>query len=255
MGATPPRREKRRLDQLLAERGLAESRTRAQALVLAGKVRVDGRPAGKPGALVPAEAALEVLEADHPYVSRGGLKLAGALDAFGLSPEGRLCLDVGSSTGGFTDCLLQRGARRVVCVDVGKGILDWKLRNDPRVTLIEETNARHLTPQAFKGAAGEEKPDLATLDLSFISVTKVLLPVRALMAPACDLVILVKPQFEVGKGKVGKGGIVRDPILHQEAVESVRRFAEENGLHPRGQCESPITGSKGNKEFFVWVGG
>ncbi|OGL59453.1 MAG: hypothetical protein A3I72_05285 [Candidatus Tectomicrobia bacterium RIFCSPLOWO2_02_FULL_70_19] len=244
-----------RLDRLLVARGLVPSRERAQGLILAGRVLVEGRPALKAGAPTAPDAQISLLEDPCPYASRGGLKLAGALDAFGLSPEGRLCLDVGASTGGFTDCLLQRGARRVVCVDVGKGLLDWKLRNDPRVALLEEANARHLTPGAFREAAGDEKPTLATVDLSFISVTKVLLPVRALLTPKSDLVILVKPQFEVGKGKVGKGGIVRDPALHAEAVESVRKFAEENGLHPRGQCESPITGTKGNKEFFVWVGG
>lgn len=244
-----------RLDKLLVARGLAPSRERAQGLILAGRVLVGGRPALKAGAPTSPDAGITLLADPCPYASRGGLKLAGALDAFGLSPEGLLCLDVGASTGGFTDCLLQRGARRAVCVDVGRGLLDWKLRNDPRVTLLEGVNARHLTWEAFKEAAGEERPGLATVDLSFISVTKVLLPVRALMAPACDIVILVKPQFEVGKGKVGKGGVVRDPALHREAVESVWKFAEENGLHPRAQCESPIQGTKGNKEFFVWMGG
>ncbi|MEK6712210.1 MAG: TlyA family RNA methyltransferase, partial [Nitrospinota bacterium] len=233
-----------RLDKLLVARGLVPSRERAQSLILAGRVLVGGQPARKAGAPTAPDADISLLEDPCPYASRGGLKLAGALDAFHISPGGRLCLDVGASTGGFTDVLLQRGARRVVCVDVGKGLLDWKLRNDPRVTLLEETNARHLTPEAFKEAAGEEKPDLATVDLSFISVTKVLPAVRALLAPGADLVVLVKPQFEVGKGKVGKGGIVRDPLLHQEAVESVWKFAEENGLNPRARCESPITGTK-----------
>jgi 23S rRNA (cytidine1920-2'-O)/16S rRNA (cytidine1409-2'-O)-methyltransferase len=242
-----------RLDKLLVARGLAPSRERAQGLILAGRVLVEGKPALKAGAPTAPDAGITLLEDPCPYVSRGGLKLAGALDAFGLSPAGRLCLDVGASTGGFTDCLLQRGARRVVCVDVGRGLLDWKLRNDPRVTLLEGVNARHLAPGAFAEAAGPEKPDLATLDLSFISVTKVLLPVRALLAPGADILILVKPQFEAGKGKVGKGGVVRDPALHQEAVEGVRRFCEENGLAFRAQCESPITGAKGNREFFVWV--
>ena len=244
-----------RLDKLLVARGLAPSRERAQGLILAGRVLVEGKPAQKAGAPTAPDAGISLLEDPVPYASRGGLKLAGALDAFGLSPEGRLCLDVGASTGGFTDCLLQRGARRVVCVDVGKGLLDWKLRNDPRVTLLEGVNARHLTPGAFRAAAGEERPTLAVIDVSFISATKVLLPARDLLAPGADILILVKPQFEVGKGKVGKGGIVRDPSLHAEAVEGVRRFAEENGLPFRAQCESPITGTKGNKEFFVWVGG
>ncbi len=240
-----------RLDRLLVERGLAPSRERARSLILAGRVTVGGAPAGKAGAAYPPDAAIALREDPCPYVSRGGLKLAAALDAFSVSPAGRFCLDVGSSTGGFTDCLLQRGARRVACVDVGEGLLDWTLRNDPRVAVIEGVNARYLTREAFARAAGEERPDLAAVDLSFISAAKVLLSVRALLAPRADLIVLVKPQFEVGRGKVGKGGIVRDPALHREALDAVWDWAAGRDLGPRGACASPVRGAKGNREFFL----
>ncbi|MEE9274970.1 MAG: TlyA family RNA methyltransferase [bacterium] len=242
---------RRRLDSLLVERGLAPSRDRAQRLILAGRVTVDGAPAEKAGAAYSPEASISVQEDPCPYVSRGGLKLAGALDAFGVSPAGRFCLDAGASTGGFTDVLLRRGARRVAAVDVGRGLIDWSLRNDPRVLLMEKVNARRLTPETFAAAAGGERPGLATVDLSFISVLKVLDALGSVLAEGGEMIVLVKPQFEVGKGKVGKGGIVRDPALHREVLERVWDGCREKGLGPQGACASPITGAKGNREFFL----
>jgi 23S rRNA (cytidine1920-2'-O)/16S rRNA (cytidine1409-2'-O)-methyltransferase len=242
-----------RLDKLLVERGLAPSRERAQKLILAGLVAVGGNLADKAGTAFPPESVITVKEDPCPYVGRGGLKLEAALDAFGVSPGGRFCLDVGASTGGFTDCLLQRGARRAACVDVGRGQLDWKLRSDDRVVLFEGVNARYLTREEFSRAAGEDFPDLAAVDLSFISVTKVLEAVRALMAEGPDILLLAKPQFEVGKGKVGKGGIVRDPAVHREVLESLWAWAAENGFGPQAACPSPITGAKGNREFFIYL--
>ena len=242
---------KRRLDKLVVERALAPSRERARSLILAGLVRVDGRPALKAGASFSESASISLKEAAHPYVSRGGVKLAGALDAFGIHPRGRYCLDVGASTGGFTDALLRRGARRVASVDVGRGLIDWKLRNDPRVTLLEGVNARHLTPEAFRAAAGEEKPDLCAVDVSFISVLKVLAPVRELLGGGGEIAALVKPQFEAGRGRVGKGGIVRDPALHREVLLRVWDEALRMRLAPRGVVPSAIPGAKGNREFFL----
>ncbi len=239
-----------RLDKLLVERGLVSSRERAQRLILAGRVSVGGALADKAGTLFPTESNISLKEDPCPYVSRGGLKLAAALDAFRIDPEGRFCLDAGASTGGFTDVLLQRGARRVAAVDVGKGQLDWKLRNDPRVAVIEGENIRYLSPEKFAKAAGEALPDLAVVDLSFISVTKVLEALRALMAEKSELAVLVKPQFEVGKGQVGKGGIVRDPAVHKKVLESVWDRLSEMGMGPVAAAASPIKGAKGNREFF-----
>jgi 23S rRNA (cytidine1920-2'-O)/16S rRNA (cytidine1409-2'-O)-methyltransferase len=243
-GARPPRKE--RLDCLLVDRGLAKSRERAQALVLAGRVRVDGRPAAKPGVSVPAEAAIEVIAPDHPYVGRGGLKLQGALDGLGVDPAGRVALDIGASTGGFTDCLLQRGAASVVALDVGAGQLDWGLRNDPRVTVREGVNARLLTADDLPGPF-----DLVVIDVSFISLRLILPVVPPRLAPRGDVLALVKPQFEVGRGEVGRGGIVRAPRLHRAALESVAAAAREAGLGVAGGCPSPITGAEGNREFFL----
>lgn len=242
-----------RLDKLLVERNLAPSRERAQRLILAGRVSVKGQPATKAGMSYPIDAPIEVLEDLCPYVSRGGLKLVAALDAFGVSPEGRFCLDAGASTGGFTDVLLRRGARRVACVDVGKGILDWSLRGDARVLLMEEINARHLTAEMVAAASGGERPDLAVADLSFISLRKVLPAVReALILPA-EMIVLIKPQFEVGKGKVGKGGIVRDAALHDEVLRAFWDWAAAEGYGPQGAIASPIRGAKGNREFFLYL--
>jgi 23S rRNA (cytidine1920-2'-O)/16S rRNA (cytidine1409-2'-O)-methyltransferase len=235
-----------RLDRLLVDRGHARSRERAQALVLAGRVRVDGRPAGKPGVPVPLAASIEVIQPDHPFVGRGGVKLDGALRRLAVDPQGRVALDIGASTGGFTDCLLRRGASRVYALDVGSGLLDWTLRNDSRVLVLEGRNARHLVPADLPGPA-----DLVVIDVSFISLRLILPVVPALLAPGGAIVALVKPQFEVGRRDVGRGGIVREPRLHSKALESVAAAAQAAGLAVLGGCPSPITGAEGNREFFL----
>ncbi len=240
-----PRTAKKRLDLILVERGLAESRQRAQALLLAGQVFVSGQRVEKAGAQVALDAAIEIAGGALPFVSRGGVKLAGALDDFGLAVEGKTCLDVGSSTGGFSDCLLQRGARRVYAVDVSPEQLAWKLRQDSRVVLIEH-NARYL-----KAADIPEPADLVTVDVSFISVTKVLPAIAAVANPGADFLILVKPQFELARGEVGKGGIVRDATLHERAIERVRTAAEQVGLRYEGVRPSQLPGAEGNQEFFL----
>lgn len=236
---------KTRLDAAVFERGLAESRERARALILAGRVQVDGRPAAKPGVAVAEGARVEVL-APLPYVGRGGIKLRAALDAFGVQPAGRVALDVGVSTGGFTDCLLQAGAARVYAVDVGFGQLDLRLRRDPRVVVMERTNIRHLVRAALVPV-----PDLATIDVSFISLALVLPVVAALLCPPREVVALVKPQFEVGRGQVGKGGVVRDPAKHQAVLLRMGEAARAAGLVPRAVIPSPILGAKGNREFLI----
>lgn len=236
---------KLRLDQLLVERGLFPTRAKAQAAIMAGKVRVEGYPRPKAGLSLAEDAAVEVLADACPYVSRGGLKLAGALDAFGLDPAGRVAVDVGSSTGGFTDCLLQRGAACVHAVDVGHGQLDAKLRADARVRVYEGLHARDLTPALL-----EPKPDLAVIDVSFISLTRVLAPVAACLKRPGDLVALIKPQFELEPKKVPKG-IVRKPEYRDEAVAKVREAASSLGLAERGLIESPLHGAKGNVEFLI----
>jgi 23S rRNA (cytidine1920-2'-O)/16S rRNA (cytidine1409-2'-O)-methyltransferase len=239
---------KRRLDTLLAERGLFESRSRAAAAVIAGDVRVAGRPARKPGELVADEADVAVTEAP-PFVSRGGVKLANALDAFGIDPSGRRALDVGASTGGFTDCLLQRGAARVIALDVAYGELHWKLRNDERVVAIERRNARSLEPGELP-----YEPDLIVADLSFISLTKVLPALVAAAAPRFDLLAMVKPQFELGRERVGKGGVVRSADDRRDALVSVGVFArDELGLAVLGYAASGLPGPAGNRETFVWL--
>ena len=215
---------------------------------MTGDVLVGDRPITKPGAEVPADAEVRLRTADSPYVSRGGEKLAGALDAFGLEVRDLVAFDVGASTGGFTDCLLQRGARRVIALDVGYGQLAWKLRHDPRVVVIERTNARHLTPAMLP-----EAPDLAVVDVSFISLATVLPAIAGVLAPRGTIVALVKPQFEVGRGRVGKGGVVRDPAQRAEAVAGVRTAAEQLGLAVRGEAESVLSGPKGNREVFIWL--
>ena len=237
---------KQRLDRLLVERGLAESREKAQALIMAGEVLVNGQKAMKPGHSVDVASQIEIT-GKAPYVSRGGLKLAAALEGFGINVRGLVCLDAGSSTGGFTDCLLQHGAARVHAVDVGAGQLDWKLRTDPRVDLHEGLNARHLR---FEDIG--EPLDLATLDVSFISVTLILPAVVPILRPEGAMVILVKPQFEVGKGQVGKGGIVRSPELHREACGRVETAVKNHGF-ATGIMESPILGAEGNKEFLLYA--
>jgi 23S rRNA (cytidine1920-2'-O)/16S rRNA (cytidine1409-2'-O)-methyltransferase len=237
---------RRRLDQLLVDRALVESRAKAQALVLAGHVLVDGQKAAKPGHAVAEDARIEVI-ARQRYVSRGGLKLEAALERFEIDVEGAVCGDIGASTGGFTDCMLQHGAARVYALDVGAGQLDWKLRSDPRVIVREGINARYLQ---FEDIG--EKLDLATFDVSFISVTLIVPVVVPLLRAAGRMVILVKPQFEVGRGQVGKGGIVRDPELHVQACERVRRLVEESGFST-SLTESPILGAEGNKEFLLYA--
>lgn len=237
-----------RLDRLLVDRGLAPSRERAQRLILAGAVLVADRPATKAGVLVPPDAPLRLRGPASDYVSRGGEKLAGALETFALDVAATVALDVGASTGGFTDCLLRRGARRVIAVDVGYGQLAWTLRQDPRVVVLERTNARRLD-----GAMLPEAPDLATVDVSFISLALVLPAVAATLRPGAAMVTLVKPQFEAGRGQVGKGGVVRDPAVRAEAVARVRREAEGMGLRVRGEADSVLPGPKGNREVFLWL--
>jgi 23S rRNA (cytidine1920-2'-O)/16S rRNA (cytidine1409-2'-O)-methyltransferase len=237
------------VDKLLVERGLAPSRARAQALVMAGAVLVGEQRVEKSSETFPPDAPLRVRGSDDPaarYVGRGGLKLEKALGEFSIDPSGFVCLDVGASTGGFTDCLLQHGARRVVAVDVGRNQIDWRLRTEPRVEVREGVNARHLTPADFA-----ERFDLAVMDVSFISATKVLPAIAPLLKEGGRAVVLVKPQFEVGKGEVGKGGIVTDPRQHARVVEEVNAAARALGLTLGGVTESPITGADGNREFLA----
>lgn len=238
-------RAKTRLDRLLVERGLAQSREEAARLILAGRVRVGGERADKAGQGVTVEAPVEV-EAHRRFVSRGGEKLSHVLDAFKISVTGRICLDVGASTGGFTHCLLERGARRVFAVDVGTGQLDARLRSDARVVVMEKVNARHLHPEALS-----PPPDLATVDVSFISLEKVLPAVMNCLVRPGEAMALVKPQFEVGRGQVGKGGVVRDPAQHQAVLTRLCRFALLHGWHVLGVSASPLRGPKGNREFFL----
>jgi 23S rRNA (cytidine1920-2'-O)/16S rRNA (cytidine1409-2'-O)-methyltransferase len=245
------RQQRTRLDQLLVERGLAESRSKAQALIMAGAVLVKDRPAEKPGAQVRTDAPVRLREGAAPqkYVSRGGLKLEAALDRFGIMVSGRACADLGASTGGFTDCLLQRGAARVHAVDVGYGQLHPKLRADPRVAVHERVNARHIGADLLGG----ERVDLVTMDLSFISLRLVLPAAKALLKAGGEIVALVKPQFEVGKGEVGKGGVVRDPALRARAMREVAEAARALGLGVVGEMESPVLGPAGNVEFLLYL--
>jgi 23S rRNA (cytidine1920-2'-O)/16S rRNA (cytidine1409-2'-O)-methyltransferase len=238
---------KQRVDQLLVERGLVESRSRAQALVMSGKVFSGEVRLDKPGQQVSGDIALDVRGKEHPWVSRGGMKLAHALDHFELSVEGCVCLDVGASTGGFTDVLLKAGAAKVFAIDVGRGQLDWSLRNDERVVVFEGTNARYLTEAEIT-----DTPSLIVCDASFIGLRTVLPASLALGGVGAYLVALIKPQFEVGKGRVGKGGVVRDAALHDEVCETIRCWlAEEMGWAVLGIVKSPITGPKGNIEFLI----
>ena len=237
---------KKRLDVLLVERGLAETRAKAQALVLAGHVSASGTPATKPGTLMDEAAAIEVKQKDHPYVSRGGVKLSFALEHFHIDPAGMICLDIGASTGGFTDCLLQKGAKKVWAVDVGVNQLAYSLRMDSRVVSLEKTNARNLPLDMITDEIG-----LVTADVSFISLKLVIPPSLPFLAPGGRLALLVKPQFEAGPENVGKGGVVRDEKVRQEALEGIISYFSEAGLKFLGAVQSPITGAKGNVEFFV----
>ena len=238
-----------RLDSEVLTRGLAASRERARALILAGQVRVNGQRVTKAGAPVGPDDQITLIEPDHPYVSRGGVKLAHALDAFGIDVSGWLALDVGASTGGFTDVLLRRGARHVVALDVGHGQLDWRLRTDPRVTVIERVNARTLSAEQLPESA--RAFEIATMDVSFISARQVLPAVAPLLRAGADLVVLVKPQFEAGRDEVGKGGLVRDPDVHVRVVDEVAGAASALGLSRIAMTESPITGTEGNREFLL----
>jgi 23S rRNA (cytidine1920-2'-O)/16S rRNA (cytidine1409-2'-O)-methyltransferase len=237
---------KQRIDQLLVSRGLAESRARAQALLMAGLVFLGDRKIEKPGQQVADDADVSVKGRDHPWVSRGGIKLSHAIDHFGLDPSGAVAMDIGSSTGGFTDVLLQKGAEHVFAVDSGTNQLAWSLRQDPRVTVLEQTSARILTPEQI------DRPcNWVVCDASFISLAKVLERPLQLAAPDCRLVALIKPQFEVGREEVGKGGVVRDPELHQRVCDEVHGWLEVSGWTVDGIVESPITGPEGNIEFLI----
>lgn len=236
-----------RIDQLLVERGLAESREKAQAMVLAGEVLADDQKITKAGRKVVPGAEIRLLGERPKYVSRAGRKLEAALDRFSIDVEGGICLDVGSSTGGFTDCLLQHGAGKVYAVDVGTNQLHWKLRRDPRVVVHERVNARYLTKETVREAA-----DFVCCDVSFISVTRILPALSALMKPDAEMVVLAKPQFEAGKGQVGKGGIVRDAALHRKAVRDVSAAVEQLGFEKVQVLESPLRGAEGNKEFLIY---
>ncbi|MCL6637577.1 MAG: TlyA family RNA methyltransferase [Alicyclobacillus sp.] len=243
----PPERGKVRLDVLLFQRGLFPSREAARRAIMAGLVRRrDGERLDKPGLLVPSNEAVEVMAPEHTFVSRGGLKLARALDRFAVQVQDRVAVDVGASTGGFTDCLLQRGARLVYAVDVGYGQLAWKLRTDPRVRVMERTNFRYIKPAQF-----DPRPTLATVDVSFISLRLLFLPLTALLGPDGDVVTLVKPQFEAGREAVGKGGIVRDPAVHRSVLARVIHEAAAAGLRCLGLTYSPIAGGDGNLEFLA----
>jgi 23S rRNA (cytidine1920-2'-O)/16S rRNA (cytidine1409-2'-O)-methyltransferase len=237
---------KRRLDLLLVDRGLAPSRQRARALIMAGKILVNSLPAAKAGTLISEDDSIELKGGDIPYVSRGGLKLEGALKEIGLCVTDCTCLDVGASTGGFTDCLLQNGAARVYAVDVGYGQLAWKLRQDPRVVAIERTNIRRMPFEMIPEAV-----DIATIDVSFISLKIVVPAVRVFLKEEGFILALIKPQFEVGKDKVGKGGVVRDPKLHDRVIEDLSSFFTGTGLRCKNVIPSSILGPKGNREFFI----
>ena len=237
---------KERIDKLMVERGLVESRTRAQALILAGQVLVREQRVDKPGSLIDPNAEIRIKGETLRYASRGGLKLEAALREFNIDPTGKNCLDVGASTGGFTDCLLQHGAARVWAIDVGHNQLVWRLRQDPRVVVLEGVNARNLNPGQFP-----VRFDLATIDVSFISLTKILPAVRPCLTDTADCIALIKPQFEVGKGEVGRGGIVTDPAKHKRVLNEINDAARGFGFRPVGLIESPILGAEGNREFLM----
>jgi 23S rRNA (cytidine1920-2'-O)/16S rRNA (cytidine1409-2'-O)-methyltransferase len=239
---------KKRLDQLMVVRNIAPSRERARALITAGSVLVNGLLAAKPATLVATQSTITLKTEDFPYVSRGGLKMEKALQAFSVNPKDAVCLDIGASTGGFTDCLLQYGARKVYAVDVGYGQLAWKLRQDERVIVIERTNARHIRPDKIP-----EKVNYVTIDVSFISLRLIIPAVLPLMQPEAGIIALIKPQFEVGKGQVGKGGVVKDSRLHRDVIISLRKFFESLSLKYQGDIPSPILGPKGNKEFLSFM--
>lgn len=237
---------KKRLDMLMMERALAPSREKAKAYIMAGEVYVDGEKEEKAGTMFPETVKIEVRGKVLPYVSRGGLKLEKAMNNFEVSLEGKVCMDVGASTGGFTDCMLQNGAVKVYSIDVGYGQLDWKLRNDERVVCMEKTNIRYVTPEDI-----QEPADFSSIDVSFISLTKVLGPVRNLLTEEGEIVCLIKPQFEAGREKVGKKGVVRDPAVHEEVIRKVKDFAMSISMEPMHLDFSPIKGPEGNIEYLL----
>jgi 23S rRNA (cytidine1920-2'-O)/16S rRNA (cytidine1409-2'-O)-methyltransferase len=237
-----------RLDKLLVDKGFVQSRERAKTIILAGTVVVDDRVVDKAGTLVERNSRVRVKDRDHSYVSRGGPKLEGALQAFQVDPLGKVAMDIGASTGGFTDCLLQKGVEKVYAVDVGYGQLAWKLRQDPRVVNLERRNIRYLKPQEIG-----DKVDLVVIDTSFISVEKFLPNLLPMIQDGGEIVALLKPQFEVGKGEVGKGGVVKDKRKHRQVLDRISRFSESIGLKVKGTIESPLLGPKGNKEFFIYL--
>ncbi|MDP3283681.1 MAG: TlyA family RNA methyltransferase [Desulfobacterales bacterium] len=239
---------KKRLDIALYEQGLVQSRERARSLIMAGKVLVNDRIQDKPGFLVAKEESIALKETGIPFVSRGGIKLEAALTAFGINVDGRICLDVGASTGGFTDCLLKHGARKVFAVDVGYGQLAWTLRQDPRVVPVERTNIRYMSSEVITSPV-----DFVTIDVSFISLKIVVPAILKSMKNNAGIIALIKPQFEVGKGRVGKGGVVKDALLHNEVIKNLSDFFSETGLNIEGVIDSPILGPKGNKEFFIYM--
>jgi 23S rRNA (cytidine1920-2'-O)/16S rRNA (cytidine1409-2'-O)-methyltransferase len=240
--------KKQRLDRIVVDKGLAHSRKRSQALIMAGKILVNQQPIEKPGTLVSKNDEILCTGKEFPFVSRGGLKLEAALQAFNLDVNGLVCLDVGASTGGFTDCLLQNGARCIFAVDVGYGQLAWKLRQDPRVVVIERTNIRYMPLETIASPV-----DLTAIDVSFISLKIVVPAVLKFMKDEANIIALIKPQFEVGKGKVNKGGVVNDPVLHNEVITDLKDFFTEIGLICHTIITSPLRGPKGNKEFFIWL--
>jgi len=239
---------KERLDKLLVEKGFVQSRERARALIMAGKVAVEGKVIDKPGVQIKVEANLQLRGDESPYVSRGGEKLEGALKIFGIDPKGMVVMDVGASTGGFTDCVLQKGAQKVYAVDVGYGQLAWKLQKDARVINLERRNIRYLQREEV-----QDETDLILIDTSFISIEKFLPSLVRFLKKGGSILSLIKPQFEVGKGEVGKGGVVRDGALHRKVIERISKFSQEVGLQVLGVIESPLLGPKGNKEFFIYL--
>lgn len=245
--STKQRPKKERIDRLLVERGLVESRQKAQAVILAGQVKVDGKRVTKAGHRVAQTSQLEIVAAQNPFVSRGGLKLEAALDHFGIGVQGLVALDVGASTGGFTDCLLQRGARKVFAVDVGRGQLHPRLRSDPRVVVLEGFNIRYIKPEDL-----DEVPDLATIDVSFISLRLVFPVVAKVLGPRGGILALIKPQFEVGRKEVGPKGVVRDETLQRRVVGEISELGRCLGFSPSEAYPSPIKGPRGNQEYFVW---
>ena len=248
ISAKKTKSDKIRLDQLLAQRGLAESREKAKAVIMAGLVEVESVKVDKPGRLITTSASVSLKKPFSPYVSRGGLKLEKALRHFSIDVGGQILMDVGASTGGFTDCLLQHGAKAVISIDVGYGQLDWNLRQDPRVKVLEKTNVRYMKQEDIEGPV-----DGAVIDVSFISLRLVVPPVSNLLKDNAFIVALIKPQFEVGKGQVGKGGVVRDKKLHNEVIDTLETFFESNGWTVQGHTPSPILGTKGNHEFLIYV--